>query len=99
MPDAAPTVTVPTAGGGAPLAELAVVRRSGLIESRHFGSLVALDPSGSPLLELGDPKIEWVQVARGLGLPAVRCETAEQFETAFARAMSEPGPKFIEAAI
>ena len=38
------------------LAELAAVRRSGLIESRHFGSLVALDPDGGILLELGDPE-------------------------------------------
>lgn len=56
-------------------------------------------PSASKLLDLGDPKIDWVSIAKGMGLPAVRCETAEQFETAFARAMSEPGPKFIEAAI
>ena len=56
-------------------------------------------PSASKLLDLGDPKIDWVSVAKGMGVPAVRCETAEQFETAFARAMSEPGPKFIEAAI
>ena len=56
-------------------------------------------PSASKLLDLGDPKIDWVSVARGLGVEAVRCETAEQFEAAFARAMSEPGPKFIEAAI
>jgi acetolactate synthase-1/2/3 large subunit len=56
-------------------------------------------PSASKLLDLGDPKIDWVSVAQGLGVDAVRCETAEQFEAAFARAMSEPGPKFIEAAI
>ena len=56
-------------------------------------------PSASKLLDLGDPKIDWVSLAKGLGVSAVRCETAEQFETAFARAMSEPGPKFIEAAI
>ena len=56
-------------------------------------------PSASKLLDLGDPKIDWVSLAKGLGVDAVRCETAEQFETAFARAMREPGPKFIEAAI
>ena len=56
-------------------------------------------PSASKLLDLGDPKIDWVSVAKGLGLPAVRCETAEEFDVAFARAMAEPGPKFIEAAI
>ncbi len=56
-------------------------------------------PSASKLLDLGDPKLDWVSIAKGMGLPSVRCETAEQFETAFARAMTEPGPKFIEAAI
>jgi len=56
-------------------------------------------PSASKLLDLSDPKIDWVPMARGLGVDAVRCETAEQFDAAFARAMAEPGPKFIEAAI
>ena len=56
-------------------------------------------PSATKLLDLGDPRIDWVSVAKGMGVDAVRCETAEQFETAFARAMKEPGPKFIEAAI
>ena len=37
------------------LAELAVVRRSGLIESRHFGSLLAINAAGSTVLELGQP--------------------------------------------
>jgi acetolactate synthase-1/2/3 large subunit len=51
------------------------------------------------LLNLGDPRIDWVSVAKGLGLAAVRCETAEEFETAFAAAMGQRGPMFIEAAI
>ncbi len=56
-------------------------------------------PSASKLLDLGNPRIDWVSLAKGLGLNAVRCETAEAFDAAFARAMREPGPKFIEAAI
>ena len=56
-------------------------------------------PSARKLLDLGDPKIEWVQVARGLGLPAVRCANAEDFERAFEGAMGQRGPMFIEAAI
>lgn len=56
-------------------------------------------PSASQLLDLGNPKIDWVSLAKGLGVPAVRCETAEAFDAAFARAMSERGPAFIEAAI
>lgn len=36
-------------------AELAVVERSGFIESRHIGSAVVLDPEGTPLISLGAP--------------------------------------------
>ncbi len=56
-------------------------------------------PSASKLLDLGDPRIDWVSMAKAMGVSAVRCETAEQFEAAFADAMAQPGPKFIEAAI
>ena len=56
-------------------------------------------PSAAKLLELGDPAIDWVSLAKGLGLPAVRCATAEEFDKAFAGAMAQRGPMFIEAAI
>ncbi len=56
-------------------------------------------PSARKLLDLGDPKIDFVAVAKGLGLPAVSCSTAEAFETAFAGAMGQRGPMFIEARI
>jgi acetolactate synthase-1/2/3 large subunit len=56
-------------------------------------------PAASRLLDLSDPRIDWVAVASGLGLPAERVETAEAFDAAMARAMSEPGPRFIEAAM
>ena len=56
-------------------------------------------PQARKLLDLGDPKIDFVSVAKGLGLPAVSCETAEDFERAFAGAMTQRGPMFIEARI
>ncbi|WP_181274444.1 asparaginase [Brevibacterium oceani] len=37
-------------------AELAVVIRSGVIESRHIGSAVVLDPHGAPVIRLGAPE-------------------------------------------
>ena len=51
------------------------------------------------MLSLGDPRIDWVSLASGLGLPAVRCETAESFDAAFAGAMGQRGPTLIEAAL
>ena len=56
-------------------------------------------PQAAKLLGLGDPNLDWVPLAKGLGVPAVRCETAEAFEKAFAAAMAQRGPMFIEAAI
>ena len=56
-------------------------------------------PSAKQLLDLGGPNIDFVAVAKGLGLPAVSCDTAEAFETAFAGAMAQRGPMFIEAKI
>ncbi len=56
-------------------------------------------PAASRLLSLGDPNLDWLSLAKGLGMLASRCETAESFDAAFARAMVEPGPHFIEAVI
>jgi acetolactate synthase-1/2/3 large subunit len=56
-------------------------------------------PSAKKLLDLGGPEIDFVAVAKGLGLPAVSCATAEDFDKAFAAAMAQRGPMFIEAKI
>jgi L-asparaginase II len=45
-------VTAPLGVDG--IVELAVLERSGLIESRHLGAAVVVDPSGAVLRELGD---------------------------------------------
>jgi L-asparaginase II len=76
LSDPAATVSIPRPGARAPLAELAVVRRSGLIESRHFGSLVALDPEGRALLELGDPDAVVLPRSTVKPLQALGCLTA-----------------------
>ena len=68
---------------------------------------VELDRTGSgkagaaakKLLDLGDPKMDWVSLAKGFGVPAVRATTAEDFDTAVARAFATAGPHFIEAAM
>lgn len=54
-------------------------------------------PAAAGLLDLGDPRIDWVSLASGLGLPGVRCATAESFDAAFAAAMDQKGPMLIEA--
>ena len=56
-------------------------------------------PAARSLLDLGKPTLDWCALARGFGVPAVRVQTAQDFDAAFARAMAEPGPHFIEAAV
>ncbi|MBX3479359.1 MAG: acetolactate synthase large subunit [Caulobacter sp.] len=56
-------------------------------------------PAASRLLDLGAPRIDWLQIAGGLGIPAVRASTAEAFDDAFEAAMTQRGPRFIEAAL
>ncbi|HUZ14419.1 MAG TPA: acetolactate synthase large subunit [Caulobacteraceae bacterium] len=56
-------------------------------------------PAAAKLLGLGDPALQWASLAGGLGVPACRCDTAEAFEAAFARAMAQSGPTLIEAAL
>jgi acetolactate synthase-1/2/3 large subunit len=51
------------------------------------------------LTDLTHPDLDWVSLARGLGVPGTRVETAEGFCDAFARALAEPGPALIEAVL
>jgi len=49
------------------------------------------------MLEIGRPNLDWVELARGMGVPACRVTRAEDFHEHFSRAMAEPGPHLIEA--
>jgi acetolactate synthase-1/2/3 large subunit len=51
------------------------------------------------LFSLGDPDLDWVSLAKGMGVPATRAETAEDFAKQFRAALAEPGPGLIEAVI
>ncbi len=54
-------------------------------------------PAARGLTNLGEPAVDWVKLARGMGVPAVRVEDAETQGRELARAMAEPGPHLIEA--
>ena len=51
------------------------------------------------LLDLGNPTLDWVKLAEGMGVEAVRADTTEAFADAFAAALRDPGPRLIEAVI
>ncbi len=45
---------------------------------------------------IGEPDLDFVQLARGLGVSAARVSSAEEFNERFAAAMHAPGPHLIE---
>jgi acetolactate synthase-1/2/3 large subunit len=53
-------------------------------------------PAARSLVDLSRPSLDWVSLARGLGVPGERVETCEALTPALERALAEPGPRLIE---
>lgn len=53
-------------------------------------------PQARSLTRLAPPAIDFAQLARGLGVPGTRVDTAGAFRDALARAVAEPGPHLVE---
>jgi acetolactate synthase-1/2/3 large subunit len=51
------------------------------------------------MLDLSRPDLDFVALAEGMGIRAVRATTAEEFDDCFAEAMNRPGPQLIEAMV
>jgi len=56
-------------------------------------------PKANAMLDLHSPDIDFVALATGLGVPATRAETADDFATQLEQAFAEPGPSLIEAIV
>jgi acetolactate synthase-1/2/3 large subunit len=59
----------------------------------------ASGPKANELLDLSGPDMDFVQISEGLGVPATRATTAEELADQFSRALAEPGPHLIDAAV
>ena len=51
------------------------------------------------MLSLDNPKMDWVKLAEGFGVPARRAATAGGFDEALQAALAEGGPQLIVAEI
>ena len=51
------------------------------------------------MLELAGPALRWVEIATGLGVPATRAATAEEFHQQLESALGTKGPQLIECQI
>jgi acetolactate synthase I/II/III large subunit len=67
----------------------------------EFGRVGAHNPGpkAMSMLDLTNPALDWVSLAKGMGVPAWRCTTAEEFNRALAASLGERGPSLIEAVI
>ena len=51
------------------------------------------------LLDLGGPRLDFVALAQGMGVPATRATTAEELADQLRTALAEPGPHLIDAVL
>jgi acetolactate synthase-1/2/3 large subunit len=65
-------------------------------EIPRVGAQVEAALAGS-LLDIDRPDLDWVALARGMGVEALRVTTAEEFDDALLAALRERGPRLIEA--
>jgi acetolactate synthase-1/2/3 large subunit len=56
-------------------------------------------PKAKSMLDLHHPDLDFVAIASGLGVPATRATTAEDFVAQLQAALAEPGPHVIEAIV
>ncbi|HEY0574919.1 MAG TPA: acetolactate synthase large subunit [Pseudonocardia sp.] len=56
-------------------------------------------PKAQELLDLSNPNLDFVALATGMGVPAVRAGTAEELATALRNAFAEPGPHLVDAVL
>ena len=51
------------------------------------------------MMDIDNPEIDWISLAKGMGVPACRVTTADQLNRQLAAYLAEPGPNLIEAVI
>ena len=51
------------------------------------------------MFALDRPTLDWLGLARGLGVEAVRATTADEFNQALGQSFARPGPTLIDAVI
>ncbi|TFH21555.1 MAG: acetolactate synthase large subunit, partial [Myxococcales bacterium] len=56
-------------------------------------------PKAQEMLDISRPDLDFVSIAKGLGVPATRATTAEEFADQLGRALAAPGPALVEAMV
>jgi acetolactate synthase I/II/III large subunit len=69
------------------------------LELQRVGVGSAPGPKAQDLLDLSRPTMDFVKIAEGMGVPARRATTVEEFADALQAAFAEPGPHLIDAVV
>jgi len=51
------------------------------------------------MLDIGRPDLDWVSLAKGMGVPGARVTDMDQFNRRFAEGLATPGPYLVEAVL
>ena len=65
----------------------------------ELGRVGATGDRAKEMFDLSTPALDFVALANGMGVPASRAVTADEFTNALEKALHEPGPALIEAVI
>lgn len=84
---------------GCDVVNIIFANRSYAILRHELTNVGATNPGRKAIdmLTLDRPEMDWVSLAKGMGMRGVRVDDAEGFNDALARAIAEPGPQLIEA--
>lgn len=70
-----------------------------LITEYHRLGVAQVGPKASSLFGLGQPDIDWTQLAQSMGVPGVQVTTSEAMHKALEESFATPGPMLIDAVL
>ncbi|MEY2434076.1 MAG: acetolactate synthase large subunit [Acidimicrobiaceae bacterium] len=73
--------------------------RAYAVLNMELGRVGASGEKAKKMFDLSTPQLDFVALANGMGVPASRATTADEFVIALEKALQEPGPTLIEAMI
>jgi acetolactate synthase-1/2/3 large subunit len=75
--------------------------RSYAVIKREFSGLGIGDPGprATDLLEIGRPDLDWIHLAKGMGVPATRVASLDELVLALRGGFESEGPKLIEVGL
>ena len=71
-------------------------RRYAILVGEYAGVGATPGPTAMSMLDLGDPLLDWIKLANGMGVEGARAQTMEQCAELMAHSFRQPGPFLIE---